>query len=366
MIESLEIIKILWVVTLSGLILFMIMRFYFLRWWNLQKSNSNSKFDFKVKVIVPCRGSDVELDKNLQSIKNQKYTNFSLVAIVDSEKDEACKVIEKNNISMILSTYESKGSGKVRAISTAIAQDENSDVFVLVDSDTRVDSDWLSGLVAPLEDKNIGAVSTYPVYEPIGKPTIWDYIKKVWGYVGINMMEFRPTRFVWGGSVAFRKDFLSSNDFVEFSSSISDDATLTKLCREKSLSIAYAKGSTPKIYSAETRKTFMEWSNRQIAITLSYSRSAFYAALIIYGFTTLYLCILIPLSFFVWNMFLLGYIPGILLILFNMMREKRMSVGLAIATLLVPFIYIVNMIHGARNREINWRGNTYQLDQDKI
>jgi hypothetical protein len=91
MIESLEIIKILWVVTLSGLILFMIMRFYFLRWWNLQKSNSNSKFDFKVKVIVPCRGSDVELDKNLQSIKIRNILIFPSLQLLIQKRMKPAK-----------------------------------------------------------------------------------------------------------------------------------------------------------------------------------------------------------------------------------------------------------------------------------
>lgn len=366
MIGNLEIIKIFWILILTGLIAFTLMRFYLLRWWKCQPKIENHNQELKVKVIVPCKGADVELSKNLASLKNQSYKNFSIVAVVDSENDQACYFIRENKLNMLLSRQQGKGSGKVKAISTAIAEDRDSDIFVLVDSDTRVNSHWLENLIYPLSDQTVGIVSTYPIYESVGKPGIWDYIKKVWGYVGINMMEFRPTRFAWGGSIAFRKNFLNSQDFQEFSSSISDDSTLTKLCKEKSLKIAYAKDSTPVIYSKESRKTFMEWSNRQIAITLSYSKSAFYAALIIYGLTIFYLGILIPLSLLVWNMFLLGYIPFILLIILNMQREKNRSLRIAVATFLIPFIFIVNMIHGRKNSQINWRGSTYHLDQDKI
>lgn len=366
MIVNLDILKVLWILILAGLIAFMLMRLYLLRWWKYQPKTESHNQELKVKVIVPCKGADVELSKNLKSLKNQSYRNFSIVAVVDSENDEACDFIRDNNLNMLLSRHQGKGSGKVKAISTAIAEDRDSDIFVLVDSDTRVNSLWLENLICPLSDETVGIVSTYPIYESVDKPGIWDHIKKVWGYVGINMMEFRPTRFAWGGSVAFRKNFLNPSDFDEFSSSISDDATLTKLCKEKSLKIAYAKQSTPVIYSKESRETFMEWSNRQIAITLSYSKSAFYAALIIYGLTIFYMGILIPLSLLVWNMFLLGYIPFILLILLNMQREKNTSLKIAVATFTIPFIFIVNIIHGRRNPEINWRGNTYHLDEDKI
>ncbi len=362
MLTNLEIIEILWSITLSGLIVFMAMRFYLASWWKKQRGRSKIFQDMKVKVIVPCKGVDLNMEHNIKCMKEQNYENFHLVAVVDSFEDDACKILKANNIDFVLAKESFKGSGKVRAISTAIEDDKESNIFVIVDSDTTVNSDWLGNLIAPLKDKSVGVVSTYPIYEPIHKIGFWDYIKKIWGYVGINMMEFRITRFVWGGSVAFRREFLGPQDFIEFSRSISDDAVLTKICKEKSLRIAYSKEATPLVYTDETRESFMEWSNRQIAISISYSKTVFYAALVIYGLTILYLIALIPLSIFVGNFFLLGYIPLILLISFNMHREGNHSIKIAIATVFIPFIYLYNIFHSRTNKEINWRGNIYKLN----
>ena len=366
MIPEIELLKIGWLLILSGLTMFMLLRFYLIRWWRAQGLNKKSESGYKVKVILPCKGVEINLEKNIEAIQNQTYKNYSLVGVVDSKEDTAYNILIERGVEIILSDHSYRGSGKVKAVTTAIVEDKGSDVIVIVDSDTTVNREWLENLISPLDDKNVGVTSTYPLYEPISKGNLWDYIKKVWGYLGINMMEFRLTRFVWGGSAAFKKEMLQGEGLAEFSSSISDDATLTKICKEKKLRIAYSKSATPMVYVNETRKTFFEWANRQMAISVSFSRKGFYAGIAIYGMMILYLVSLIPLSILFWNMFIVGYFPLLLLILFNYSRERSNFAKIAASTVLLPFVYLYNLLMGKRAKEINWRGSRYRVGNGKI
>ena len=158
----------------------------------------------KTLVMVPCKGSDISLHENLLSLKNQDYSAFDLVAIVDSEADVALPLIREAGITYIVSdaTCE-KCSGKVRAIASAFSHFPDYDVYVIADSDATFSPGWLSALVSPLEDREYGISTTFPIFIPVGG--FWSRFKMVWGFVGRSMMESRITRFGWGGSLAFRK-----------------------------------------------------------------------------------------------------------------------------------------------------------------
>jgi cellulose synthase/poly-beta-1,6-N-acetylglucosamine synthase-like glycosyltransferase len=319
-----------------------------------------------VVVILPCKGTDIEIENNILALKAQKFPNYKIVAVVDSHSDSAYTLLKKHGLDVLISSNLYKGSGKVKAISTAMSEFSTADIFVLVDSDTRVNENWLSYLVNPLKDQKIGAVSTYPYYDSSGTNNLWNFIKKAWGYLGINMMEFRPTRFVWGGSTAFRSSLIFPNNFQAFSQSISDDSTITKICKDEKKKIVYSKMATPIVMVKETKKSFLEWSNRQIAISVNHSKSAFYAGLSIYLSMIAYLIILIPLSVIVWPLFILGYIPWILSLVLNISRQRKNKGFVLLATALLPFIYVFNMIVGIKTRHIEWRGTRYKLKNDKI
>jgi cellulose synthase/poly-beta-1,6-N-acetylglucosamine synthase-like glycosyltransferase len=361
MIQDIEIIKILWAFIILVLIVFLSLRIYLVVWWKRQSSSQKNIALKEVTVIFPCKGVDLNFEKNLDAIKHQTVEQYNIVAVVDHLDDPAVQILKKHDMEILVSDGGHSGSGKVGAIATALKKYQESDYFAILDSDTLVKPNWLQSLLGPLADKNIGASTTYPYYDPADRGNIWDYIKKTWGYLGINMMEFRLTRFVWGGSVAFRNDLIFPDNFEKFANSISDDSTITSICKERNLKIAYAHNTRPVVYTREDRKTFMEWSNRQIAISISHSKNAFYAGIGIYGIVILYVIALIPLSIFVWNLFLLGYIPWGMAIAINVSREKQNIMMVTIASIVLPFIYFINMITGVRSTHIEWRGKKYEL-----
>lgn len=313
----------------------------------------------KVLAIVPCKGSDVTLEQNLISIKNQDCKNYKAVAVVDSKGDTAVHSIKKAGVDYIISSKSyRKGSGKVAAIITAMRRFRNFDIYVVIDSDVLCSKDHVSWLVAPLRDKSVGVSTAYPYFNPVGG--FWSIVKMAWGFVGNGMMESRLTRFVWGGSMAFRKSLVGSNEFRMFEKAVSDDSMIFHFAKMKKLQIAYVNRHTIMINADDNFARFKEWSDRQTALSILGSRKVLRYGLLFYSAQALLLISGIALSFYSpWYLILL--LPFAIGVVKTYRRSRRAYLSLLPISFMINFIFLGNLIKGASMHEIEWRGSRYRL-----
>ena len=322
----------------------------------------SSEFRGSALVILPCRGLDLTLGGNIDSIKKQDYPNYSLIAVVDSMDDPSVSILKSRDVDFIFSDFNcSKCSGKVRAISSAITRFRDYDAYVLADSDITADPSWLKNLLNPLGDKKYGASTTFPYFNPLGG--VWTRIKLVWGFVGLGMMESGITRFGWGGSLAFRRDIFHEGDFEFFSEFVSDDIAITKICKKNSLDIAYVPEAQPVINSSDDRQTFMEWANRQTALSISSSHSIFVYGILFYGLTVLLFVWTVVASVFISYFFLLLFIPTVANAVKSARRTRKGKVYSALVSVFIPFIYFTNLLMAHHMKKISWRGREYDLQK---
>ena len=313
-------------------------------------------------VIVPCRGLDYSLDANLRSIMKQDYHNHDIIAVVDSPDDQSVPVLDAVGVKWLLATDQCKNcSGKVRAISSAIAGSSPYEVYVIADSDILVNPDWLSKLLSPMVEPETGISTTFPYFEPVGG--FWSKVKLVWGFVGLGMMESNLTRFGWGGSLAFRAELIHGDGMDFFRSFVSDDIALTKLCKKMGLKIAYVKEAMPTINSPDDFTTFMEWANRQTALSVYSTRSVLRFGLIFYGASILLFISSIVLSFLVFPLFALFLLPTFINAARAVKRSGKLPFYSFFISLLIPFIYIYNLAKAASMKSISWRGRDYSLEE---
>jgi cellulose synthase/poly-beta-1,6-N-acetylglucosamine synthase-like glycosyltransferase len=325
------------------------------------KDSYSIKKDFfpKVLVMVPCKGLDIGLERNLKSIKNQKYGNFEILAIVDNEKDIALKVIKKAGLDYITTSKKfCRGSGKVNALSTAIAANSDYDVYVIADSDINVERSWLSKLIAPLADKRVGLSTSYPYFKATGG--FWSRVKMVWGFVGNGMLESKLLRFGWGGSLAFRKEIIAGK-VARFSRYLSDDIAITDFVKEKGLELAYVPSAAPIVETKDTRTTFWEWANRQTAFSIRGNRKNFQFGVVFYLFDNVLLVSGVLLSIFVSYMFILLLVPRSIGIMKLRRRLRQSCRGFFIIALAMPAIFLVNLLIANNMQSIEWRGRKYSV-----
>ncbi len=326
------------------------------------RSKGVQRFSTRTLVIVPVKGVDYELEKNLVSLKGQKYGQFELIAVVDDETDPAVEFLKNAGVKYTESIEIcTECSGKVRAIHSALVKYPDFDRYVVADSDIRVEDSWLQNLLNPLSDPIVGVATTFPVFFPEGG--FWSKLKTFWGLVGQSMMESRLTRFVWGGSMAFRKDLIDEDALKLLSHAISDDIAILRIAKKKGLKVAYVPEARPRIYSKDDFPTFMEWSNRQTAFSI-YSTNKTFAFGMIYYLVFIYLLISsILLSVFVNLLFAVFLFPY----LYNSvssLKKVPVKVWYFLAlTFILPFVYVWNLMSGMTRKRVVWRGNRYSLSK---
>src|SRR5689334_18062352 len=71
--------------------------------------------DAKERVVVfcPCKGIDVEFEKNVQSILNQDYPNYRVQFIVESETDPAYTALRALGVSVLVAGRTTSRGQKV-------------------------------------------------------------------------------------------------------------------------------------------------------------------------------------------------------------------------------------------------------------
>ena len=324
-----------------------------------------SRYQGKALFIVPCRGRDFTLEENLRAIIQSVGNRYGVVAVVDSEDDEAVPAIKSAGMKYIVaSPVCTRCSGKVRAVYSALVAFPGYAVYAIADSDILPATSWAEDLLSPFTMEDTGISTTFPYFFPRGG--FWSVVKLVWGFVGLGMMESSVTRFGWGGSLAFRSSLLDGSGKDFFLSYVSDDVALTKLCKSKGYKIRYVRSAAPVINSPDDFSTFMEWANRQTALSIYSTPSVFRFGVIFYGSTVLIEAASVVLSILVFPAFVLLLAPVLITALRNVQRAGRMPVAVFLITLFIPFLYLYNLIRARKMSEIRWRGRTYSLgNEDK-
>ncbi len=345
----------------SGLMGALALFFIYLQTRSYRDNEWRAVRDIRTLVIVPARGRELTLGENLESLKNQTYKNYDIVAVVDSEGDPAVPELDAHRIKHIIADkMKGRGSGKSNAIATALNKFRNYDAYVIADTDITAPKNWLSLLIAPLSDKQIGASTTFPIFKPMSG--FWSSAKCVWGLVGQGMMESEYLRFGWGGSLAFRKSLVNRKFLEHFINSVSDDVAITKEVRTKGMRMAYVSSARPIVNSSENVWTFWEWANRQTALSISGDNRVFWSGLLFY-----FAELLLPISGIILGitynpaLFLL-IVPYAIGILRSSTRLGDISCrGFILISAIMPAILLVNLLVAKEMQEIKWRGRIYKL-----
>jgi len=325
-----------------------------------ERQKKYGSFNKKAIIIVPCKGIDLTLQKNLRAIKKEENDKIKAVAVVDDVDDESVSIINKTGFNFIVSSNHYKDcSGKVAAICTAIEKFKDYSAYVIIDSDVQCFEGHVKDLLAPLSDPNIGISTAYPYFNPANN--FWSHVKMAWGFVGNGMMESKTTRFGWGGSIAFRKDLIGKKEMVLLSKAISDDMALVHMAKEKNLGIAYVDNGKIQVNIKESRRSFFEWSTRQTALSILGNRRLLYMGLSLYLAQIILLALGILLALAVSPYYLILLLPFALNVWKTFKRARKKFKWLLPISLIINFIFLWNLVKASGMKSIFWRGRTYPL-----
>ncbi len=119
---------------------------------NIKTKNNNSNKNDLISVIVPCYNSEKTLQRTIDSIIAQTYTNWQLIIINDGSVDGSAKIIDSYTDKRILKiTQQNSGISATR--NNGIQKAEGK-YIAFVDSDDEVSPDFLENLYSAITSGN--------------------------------------------------------------------------------------------------------------------------------------------------------------------------------------------------------------------
>ena len=294
-----------------------------------QKELAKSKSDFTpfVSIIAPCRGLDEGLEENLSALFRQDFPKYEILFVVDDERDESVKIIKEvsrkgaKNAKLIVAGKATDSAQKVHNLREAVLRiAERSEIFVFVDSDARPSENWLKNLIAPLQDKSIGAATGYRWFIS-KKGNFASEMRGVWNAsiasaLGANL----KSNFCWGGSMAIRRDTFEKLDMREkWRGVLSDDFTVKRALKNAGLSIYFVPQALTASIGDCSFRELLEFTTRQMKITRVYAPNLWIQSFI---------------GSFLFN---LVFVWGILVIIFSKINEIAFWLALIALILIIAF-----------------------------
>jgi ceramide glucosyltransferase len=251
-----------------------------LAWLRLAQRRAGTHSGFyapRVALFCPVKGAEPGLEQNISALVSFDYPDYEIFFAMASGDDPARKIIEritaasKHKVHIVIAGRPNECGEKVNNLRAAVLKaTEGFDVYVFADSDGRPGRSWLSRLVAPLSDSNLGAVTTFRWFFPqIGG--FWSALASAWNAPVATYLGDHHRNFCWGGGTAIRRErFEQCNVFEFWNGSVSDDFSLTHALRQSGLPIQFApECMVPTMFDCNAAG-LLEFTNRQIIITRVY------------------------------------------------------------------------------------------------
>ncbi len=194
-------------------------------------------------VVLPVRGKDPFLARCIETLLEQNYPNYILRIIVDSDSDPAVPVIEQavNQYSVdrveveylqaALQTCGAKNSALIQVVESLEPEDT---AIVVVDSDVIAYPEWLTDLMRPLQEANVGVATGMRWYTP-ETSELGTLVRYVWN-VG-SVPEMFAFHVPFGGSVAYRRDVLEGGLAKRWSQCLFDDCVVPSVLKPLGLEL---------------------------------------------------------------------------------------------------------------------------------
>lgn len=359
------------------------------RYAGRERARKWKRYAPKVAVIAPHYGWDAQTEANVRRLLNLDYPGEYSVHFVThrvgvggadesrgpleriaAESPQARMVLARNVVEQGL-----QRSQKAENMLTALAGvDEDVEVFAFVDADARIERDWLTRLVEPLQDPAVGVSTGARFYAPV-VPSMASYIEAIWVNFQIALYNDRRIGMVWGGSAAIRRAVFEEGGIGRrWERATFEDQHITRTMMDLGRRIHFCPDVVPIHFTEERRwEQVIEFTNRQMAVTfwnrlyLSWVLSL--TLLLPKGILFL---VTVPLVLFeparFWPLLLVPVLESLSYLLFtrslpeSLRHDSRIRRSMILTTVAVPAALLLGGINGACavfKRSIVWGGVRY-------
>ena len=237
----------------------------------------------KVAIIAPHYGWDTDTEEHTKGLLHQDYAGAYEVFFVTHQKADSghdvsyphlCEIAEPHpNIHVLLAPNIVENnlprSQKVQNLITVIEKlPDDIEVIAFVDADVAIREDWLTLLVTPLQEPDIGTTVGGRFYFP----QTWNLaslVESIWVNFQMSVQGDHPFTMVWGGSNAFRREMLEKAQILErWEHATIEDLNTTLAMRDVKCKIHFVPDCVAVTHTANrTWHQIVEFTNRQMIMT---------------------------------------------------------------------------------------------------
>ncbi|MEP7274407.1 MAG: glycosyltransferase, partial [Acidobacteriota bacterium] len=255
----------------------------------------------KAVVIIPCKGLETGLEENIEAFCAQDYREYEVILVTESKHDPAYRILSRivkqsRRSAWLVVAGQAENRGQkihnlIAALETLNAVDRRADILVFADSDARPSRAWLAELVAPLDEKRVGATTGFRWHLPHPEQSTASGVNglagrfssillSVWNSSALTLLGERSS-FAWGGATAIRRDNFDNLGVRErWNEALSDDYVLTSVVQEAGQRIKFVPAALMPTPSEASFAGLIEFTTRQMKVTRVYAPGVWRVALV--------------------------------------------------------------------------------------
>ena len=344
----------------------------------------------KAAIIAPHYGWDADTAEHAESLLRQDYAGVYEVFFVthksagsghDASYPYLCEIAEPHsNIHVLLAPNIVENnlprSQKVQNLLTVIEKlPDDIEVIAFVDADVAIREDWLTLLVTPLQESDIGTTVGGRFYFP-QTWNIASLVEAIWVNFQMSFQGDHSHTMVWGGSNAFRREMLEKARILQrWEEATIEDHNTTLAMKDVKRKVHFVPDCVAITRTANRRwHQIVEFTNRQMIMTLHMGLwRQWLASLIILLPKGIFVFGAIPFLFFREGLLPIVFIPfleafGYKLYAKNLpqwlreMPKMRETIGItSYFTSISVFLGGINALYAIFQRKITWGGVRYEI-----
>lgn len=355
-----------------------------------ERNTKRPDYTPKVAIIAPHYGWDAETEEHAKGVLRQEYDGEYEVFFVTHQKADSghdvsyphlCEIAESHsNVHVLLAPNiidnDLGRSQKVQNLLTAIETlPDDIEVIAFVDADVAIRKNWLTLLVNPLQEPEIGTTVGGRFYFP----QTWNiaaFAESIWVNFQMSFQGDHLHTMVWGGSNAFRREMLEKAQILQrWEQATIEDLNTTLAMRDTKHKIHFVPDCVAVTRTADrTWRQIVEFTNRQMIMT-------FHMGLWVQWLVSLVVCLpkglcvvgSIPFLFHRRELLPIVFIPFLEAISYRLffknlphwlqdMPNVKQTIGISsyVASAGI-FLAGLNAVYAVFQRKITWGGVRYEI-----
>jgi len=237
----------------------------------------------KAAIIAPHYGWDADTEAHVKGLLHQDYAGAYEIFFVTHQKADSghdvsyphlCEIAEPHpNVHVLLAPNIVENnlprSQKVQNLLTAIEKlPDDIEVIAFVDADVAIRENWLTLLVNPLQEPDIGTTVGGRFYFP-QTWNIASLAESIWVNFQMSVQGDHRYTMVWGGSNAFRREMLEKAQILQrWNEATIEDLNTTLAMQDVKQKVHFVPDCVAVTRTVNrTWHQIFEFTNRQVIMT---------------------------------------------------------------------------------------------------